>query len=531
MLIFGKKINLSVLFWILFYLLVFIVLIKNSYSYLDPDFGWHLKAGQHISVNKEVSRENFYNYTYSGEWINHEWLIDWISFEFFDNYGYLLLSIIFALVIVALLVIANIYTRRFFLKSSSVPIAIFQLIGLYASLPHFGVRMQEFSALFLFLEIVIISVFRRRSNWRQLIWLIPLFLVWVNFHGSFLFGLVIFVFWIFVEITEKILSQFEKVNLYVNLSQARNNRLLYTSLFFLLILPVTLVNPYGEDLYSFLSEYKNTAYLSLIQEWLPLYYPPISYLKILYLGLLVGAWILYIYDILYKKNKNLLDLWEFCLFILFLFISFKSKRNFPLLFIVTFPFFINILSGLLDWEFFRKIFLNKRLSYFLSTCLILSTISLSASTYIKKDPFAGFCDSYPCGAVDFLQKNIKYDHYQIFNEYSWGGYLIWVYPEKPLFIDGRLPQASFAGKTFVEEYQDFFKKNIDKGEKLSEYGIKLILLRANDEPIDVGKFEKFFLRINDNKLIPNNYLKEYLDKSSDWQIVYRDDVSVIYARE
>ena len=36
-----------------------------------------------------------------------------------------------------------------------------------------------------------------------------------------------------------------------------------------------------------------------------------------------------------------------------------------------------------------------------------------------------------------------YKRQKIFNNYGWGGYLIRVWPEKELFIDGRLPQYQY----------------------------------------------------------------------------------------
>ena len=527
MLIFGKKFNFSALFWFLFYLLIFVALLENSYSHLDPDMGWHLKAGRHIARSGEVSRENLYNYTFSGEWINHEWLVDWISFEVYDNLGYLALSILFALVIVCLLVIVNISTRR--LANKPIAIAIIQLLGLYASLPHFGIRMQEFSVLFLFLELNIINAFRQEQKWRQLLWLLPLFLIWVNFHGSFFFGLAIFVFWLIVELLGKSLMGIKKLGLYFQVRNLTNKDLFVAIIFFALTFLITLINPYGLDLYSFLIDYKNTAYLNLIDEWLPLYSFPIGYLKIIYLGFLSGAWILYIYEVL-REKKDRIDWWQLSLFILFLVLSFKSKRNFPLAFIATFPYFIKILAGLFDWKKIKSMVYGKKIEYLLFFCLLLSIVSLSVSIPFNKNPFNEFCSSYPCGAVKFLQSNKQYDDYRIFNEYGWGGYLIWVYPERQLFIDGRLPQVSFAGKTFIEEYKEFFIKEADRDGKLSEHDIRLVLLRAKDLPLNIKKWEKIFFRITDEDLIVENHLRKYLNESPDWEIIYQDEVAVIYKK-
>lgn len=530
MLIFGKKIKFSAIFWFLFYFLIFVALLKNSYSYLDPDLGWHLKAGENISLTGEVSRENFYNYTFSGDWINHEWLVDWLSFEIYNQEGYLTLSIIFALVIITFLILLNITARRLAGPSSGIPIAVIQLLGLYASLPHFGIRMQEFSILFLLLELLIINNFRNLANKRSLVWLLPLFLVWVNVHGSFLFGLAVFAFWILVEFVQKALERIKKVNVYLEPSRLQVRDLITAVSFLILTIGITFINPYKAGLYSFLSGYGNTAYLGLIAEWLPLYTFPIGYLKLIYLGILSAAWLLYLYEVVRHKNIRL-DWWQFSLFILFLILVFGSKRNFPLALAATFPFFIKILAELFDWSVFQRAGSSGKIRWLLVICLILSITGLSIDIPYKKDPFSGFCAEYPCQAVKFLQDRGEYDNYKIFNEYGWGGYLIWVYPERQLFIDGRLPQASFAGKTFIEEYSDFFKEDSDKEAKLSEHDIQLILLRTKDEPLKVKKWEKIFFRLSDEDLRVDNYLRGYLNSTPDWEIVYQDKTATIYIRD
>lgn len=65
----------------------------------------------------------------------------------------------------------------------------------------------------------------------------------------------------------------------------------------------------------------------------------------------------------------------------------------------------------------------------------------SENNFHHRDPFKSFCGKYPCYAVNFLQKHHqKYLNKKLFNNYNWGGYLIHEYPEKQIFIDGRLPQ-------------------------------------------------------------------------------------------
>ena len=120
--------------------------------------------------------------------------------------------------------------------------------------------------------------------------------------------------------------------------------------------------------------------------------------------------------------------------------------------------------------------------------------------------------------------------FNILNDYVWGGYLIWIYPEKKIFIDGRLPQVEFAGHTFLEEYLDFYQKDANIKENLSKYDVGLILIKSQDKELRPKKWEKLIFSFQEEDFIFTNYLREYLLNSTDWQPVYIDQTAVIYLK-
>ena len=65
-------------------------------------------------------------------------------------------------------------------------------------------------------------------------------------------------------------------------------------------------------------------------------------------------------------------------------------------------------------------------------------------------------------------KQPAYHDLRIFNNYGWGGFLIKTWPEKELFIDGRVPIMEVNGQSFLEEYYDFFTQEKVES-KLNEY--------------------------------------------------------------
>lgn len=528
----AKKNNFTLIFWVFFYFLIFSLLLRNSFSYLDPDLGWHLKVGEEIASTFKIPHLNNYNYTFNGNWVDHEWLINLISYEIYDNLGYFALNVFFVLIIILSLILLNIIVRRFFKKIPEALIALLQLFGALASLPQFGIRMQEFSFLFLILEIWIIEEFTVKKTFKPLIFLTPLFYLWANIHGSFLFGLSLLFIWPLVKIIERsfLLNVFKKYFSFERIIE--NKYLLIFLLFSFFSLGATLITPYGLELYSFLSGYSNTFYLKAIQEWLPQSVFPFNYTQISYLSLVTAILIIYLYNL--RRNfasSEKINIWQLGLSLLMMVAAFKSRRNFPLMFAVTFLFLISPLVSSLDLEKIKIPNLRKELKYFLLLAMFLSGVMNLLNFKTFKDPFSNFCSKYPCGAVDFLKNQEEYKNYNILNEYDWGGYLIWTYPEKKLFIDGRLPQVQYKDKTLMEEYFEFTKKNSNFESKLNEYDINLVLVNTQDYKIKAHNWERFLFWLNDDDLISPSYLRDYLESSGDWENVYRDSVASVYIRK
>jgi hypothetical protein len=520
--------------WGLFYFFIFTLLLRGSFSYLDPDLGWHLKVGEEIAQTWSVPDTNHYNYTFTGNWVDHEWLSNLAVYEIYSHFGYIALSVLFALLIVAVLVILNIWARRVYPESSPYLIIFLQLLGVVAASPHFGVRMQESGLLFLALTLLIIFFYNKSRNWRRLLILAPLMYLWACLHASFLIGLAILFFLFGVKVLEKIISRYFKRD-WLDYSNIWNWREI--AVFFATALgavAATLFTPYRLKLYSFLAGYKDNFYQSHIQEWLPQFYYPFNYSQLLYLALAAAAVFFYIYYSQGKKRHWRLDMWTLGLATVFIFLSFKAHRHFPLMFVATFIFLISIFSGLfklpqqtgnprqLSWSNWLK-------GYVLVCLFLVAGLQLLVVNFTAV-PFSLFKREYPVGAARFLQENPQYDSLKLFNSYNWGGFLIWALPRRSLFIDGRLPQVSYQGQTFLEEYFDFFQKEADISRKLDDYNIDLILLPVKDEEVYAKRWEQFLFGISNKNLLSHNYLRDYLNSSGDWQSLYYDRTAIIYSR-
>jgi len=515
---------------IFFYIFIFFLLLRNSFNYLDPDLGWHLKVGEEIAQSRLVPDINNYNYVFSGHWVDHEWLSNFIVYQIYNNFGYLALSVFFAAVMVLLLILLNREARRRYPSVALGFILVLETWGVVASLPHLGVRIQELGILFVVLLLLIINNYSRRLDWRLLLFLPPLFYLWASLHASFLLGLGLLAAWMGIKIFERIIRRFplfSRLNFFEVLS---NRHILFFCGASVLSIGATLLTPYHVKLYSFLKDYQSDFYRSHIQEWLSQFSFPFTYWQLAYLAFVVLSLSLYIYYVRRRKILSI-NIWNLFLLLFFVFLSFQSRRHFPLMFVATFWFMLEIQA--LVWPVIpnkKPLSYNAWLSVYLLTCLLLVTTFQITQTNFSNRPFQSFCKDYPYESVEFLKNHREYDDARLFNHYAWGGYLIWTWPERKTFIDGRLPQVPLAGHTYLEEYYEFFKKDGQIGDKLNQYDIALVLLPAQDKNLTAKPWEKFLFMITDEELVAHNYLRDYLQSSSNWQILHSDQAAVVYGR-
>jgi hypothetical protein len=141
---------------------------------------------------------------------------------------------------------------------------------------------------------------------------------------------------------------------------------------------------------------------------------------------------------------------------------------------------------------------------------------------------------YPEGGVKYLKENPSDG--EVFSYYGWGGYLIWKYPEKKVFIDGRMPSWKGNGdKDNLESSFETYRKLI-KGEEgyagvFDRFGVDTVLWPVKENKKELDKYlEKQlfrFLKIVGKEPKNNIDFMESLLEGG-FEIVYSDDVSVVY---
>jgi len=504
--------------------------LKNSFSYSDVDLGWHLRMGYDYLLSGQAAYINYYNYTLFGSlWVDHEWLLNAVMAIIFQVGGFLSLHLFFFLVLVFCAFFVWRRSSELLGGDLSSKIAVFFWLfwGLLASRPHLGVRVQEFGLLGFSLIFLLFSNYNR---YKFYFWLLPfLFFLWANIHGSFVLGLFLLIAYNFYVFLSPVLRRFISICAWRwdNFEPFAKWQILIVLVLSLL---ATLINPYGFGLYSFLGTYFNTAYMVYIREWQGQFVFPLFYAQIFYLSISLVS----IFLLVRKKSpiNYPLSWWEFFLFFLFFILAFRSRRHFPIFVFVSLPFlayaFKDFFDQLIIWFNYKKrILFIISLSFLFLSLLIYQIFNIPWS----QNSFQDFCGrKYPCAAVAYLQARPELENKRLFNEYDWGGYLLWAYPQRLIFIDGRMPQAQYKGHTILEEYLQFRYGDGAVSGLLNDYQIDLILLKNKNKPLSLKKIEKIFFNINNDELLSKDVLKKYLEESADWLLVFQDEFSVIYQR-
>jgi len=485
------------IFFIIIFIILFILQVPN-----DPDLGWHLRNGQYlIEHNLRVPQTDLYSYTMTDfPVIMHEWLTDLIMYFLYSHFGFISLIIFFVIItFLAFFIVARTFKANLSYQLLGC------LLGIIASLPVISIRAQMITLLGLALVIYIIYQYKNQINPR-LIYCLPLiFLLWANLHGGFFVGILFIGLFIFIELIKVFLKNKIKdnpINFQI-LSPAAFKKLF---IILALCLIATLLNPYFIRIYYevFTTVFDDYA-KNFIMEWAPLtIHNQIGQHYIIYSALI---FILILFNLLFYKFKNF-DFTYLMIAVSFFLISISSMRHLPFFVLITIPYWV-ILVRRLTGDNLQTILKQKWLILLLLIGVIIyANQKLTIFYKIADDPQKiAEIFGYPYQAIQFLK-----DHPQgerMFNEYNWGGYLIWQYPEKKVFIDGRMAswRLKRAGQTQIILKDFVTLKNANKGweELLNSYQI-------------------------DNVIVYNDAPLAWELKNSGWLPVYQDQLAIIYKK-
>jgi hypothetical protein len=450
---------------------------------IDPDTWWHVTAGEQVLKTHTWPTSDTYSFTARGAaWIAYEWLGE-VLLALAARAGGLMGLVMFQkaiVVLVALLLYCYAYLRSGSAKAACIAATIVLPIAPVA----FTLRPQTIGYVFLLLALICLERFRQGHA--KALWLLPpLFVVWANTHGSFVFGLlVIGLYWVTGLVTFQVGGLIAE-----QLPRRHRVQLLLT---FLLCLLALLVTPYGSQIAANPFEMATAQPLNIanIQEWQPLS-----------LGLPLGKYFLvfaialFLIQVTLQLSYKLEDM----AMLLFGVYAMCAHMRFAMIFVI---FLVPILAGIASrwvpaYDPAKDRYL---LNFALMVLVVFALVKFRPSKHEIENVVA---EDYPVHALDYLRQHPQPTG--MFNDYGWGGYLIsQLGPEHQVFIDGRADLYEYSG--IFPDYMIIFSAQPDALRVLSRYNIQSCLIRRTSS------------------------LALLLRASPGWQQAYSDDLATIFIR-
>jgi len=404
----------------------------------DPDLWWHLANGR-LLLQAGWPRVDAYSFSAAGHvWVMHEWLADLVMYQLSRVGGLPLLVAGFAALITAAAGCLYLLLRSTGLPSSAA--AVLTLIGALAGSTTWGARPQVFN-LVLFGALVGFLLRYRRGRlgaW----WVIPLLWVWANLHSAFVAGVILIGLFLLGEGWAALREEGLRRR-WIELAGA-----------LLAGLAVSLINPYGVQTLLFpLGTLTSPLIQNNIQEWASPDFHSMAgrLLELLLFVILLGL----------ATGRVRATPTEWCWALGFLFLALASQRHVPLFVLAAAPLIGRCAHAALQavpapWPRTRTVSARhaavvarpwspqpSRVLPAVNALLIIvvaaGMIAYRALPNLTPAGEAGaVAGAFPASGTQALEALGR--PLRIFNEYAYGGYLIYqLFPTgSRVFIDGRV---------------------------------------------------------------------------------------------
>ena len=486
-----------------FALLLLVVIVNFGLQPLtEPDFGWHLRTGLDVLRHGlSLPLADPYSHTMPDwPWVEHAWLTDVVIAWIYSKFGALGVILLFAGVTVAAWLLGAA------VASASVTFRwLACAVSLWVALPYLGARTQLVTLLGLAFLSVILKRWQEGGlsiHW----WIPPLFLLWANLHGGFLAGLLLLTL---VIATTTLLRWLSERRIACRgpydeplLSWEDVRRLAVVTG---ISAAVTLINPYGWRLYGEILDSLSYSYmLETLQEWQPLSlatHAGRSYALYLGgLGLAMALW--------YRRIEPV----RWVVAGVFLAFSFRHMRNIPFFLIVSLPLCAEVMSD--AYERLRRGVrwpdLAVQRGTFAMAVLLAAFLVWLGPEHLHRIALSGtkpaqyFKDtSYPIEALEWILANGDQAGQRLYNDYAYGGFLLWWLPETKVFIDGRMPAWRSGQRAILRDYMALTGADPDLS-ILTKYSVDWALVKRQTP------------------------LEEGLARDGAWNRIYVDDKAAIY---
>ncbi|MFH1130782.1 MAG: hypothetical protein V1754_05565 [Pseudomonadota bacterium] len=461
------------------------VVLVSPWRMVDPDALSNLAIGRIIVEQRGVPDTD--PLTFSApktRWSNPEWLGDLIWYTTYRIGGeHAIVALKLFLCGMAWILALRLGTR---LGASPLLVSGLLLFALVGSVGRFTLR-NHIHAYWL-IPLYGLILLRAKKNWRWLLALVPLSIVWVNLHSSFVFA------WLLV------FAAFVDELLHKNTASPQNNRTSRIALSTLLLVQplLALVNPHGVHVFDQLWDHLRGAdvYRATIVEWgssqasTGLEILPLHVIGIL--GLL---------SFLPRPNRKRLQ--GLLLFGVGLFFAHISRRFVPVFLILAIP---QVAANLWCWLAAKSVEIRR--------WSVISTIAIALALLIpviwiaRTQPQTHVLERQggPVLAARFLAEQAPLET-RLFNPYNAGPWLLWeVTPRVQIFID---PRNNLGAKSLYRYLKELLPKPDQFEQEVERSNISMAMTDLSDGRMSV--------------------LNRHLDDSRKWDLVYLDGTYAIFA--
>ena len=419
-------------------------------SVAGSDLWWHLAGGRELWRTGSLLHLDPFSHTFAGQpWTNHEWLWETLYWPTYQLHP----DLVACLNLTVLLAVFGLTGWLAWRKSGSM-LAAGATIWLAAAASHWflDVRPHLFSLL-----LVAIVLVTRERRWAPWMWP-PLFAVWVNLHGGFVFGLGV--------VGLHVLFRTIEVN-------RRTRRIVLPRAEWIglaLCGVAILLNPYGYRIFEYPLAYLDSASrFRQIIEWHPPGWsmdPRTFQGRFFWMALVVALGIPRgVRRAPYFVALAAVSFW----------MAFTARRFIPLFSITAAPVAALGLAMVQEWIVALRPELKRpEVRTAVAVAALLLALWVGREVRFFPEPLYRWTQSelYPVGAVRYLRA-LPEPPKRLFNLYNWGGYLMLHAPGIPVFIDGR------ANTLYDEEvYDDYLRLYRGRGavrELLRKYDVDAVL--------------------------------------------------------
>jgi hypothetical protein len=445
----------------------------------DQDIWFHLRNAQELLTRHSFLRADFYTFTTAGApLVNYEWLSELPYYLAFQAAG--LRGLVAVQLVLLWLIFAGVYYLALRRGANAGDAALVTMAGVALGCYSFGPRMLHFGWLCLMVLFLVLERFQQTGKG---LWVLPpLFTLWINLHGSWVFGFVVMGIYVVSSLVE---GQWNNV-VAERWTPVQLRKLL---LIFAASVGSLFVNPYGYKLvwYPFDLLFRQKVYLDSMGEWVSVnFHTGWGKLALFMIFALLGtAW--------FSRKP-----WKLCDILLATFAVWASLNHLRFLLFAAII-LVPILAPRL--RLFPPYDAEKDKPW-LNLAITAAVVAIIVGSYPSAAQLQNNIDSqFPRDALRFIQQRQLTG--RLFNWYDFGGYVEFYAPAIKTFADGRTDIFAYNGVL-----NDYIKINAIESsfELLDKYKIDYVLF-----PVDTR-------------------LTYVLAHSPEWHTIYEDKVVKLFER-